>query len=42
MNCPKCESANYCKDGKVQGRQRYRCKECHYHSVEKKPDGKPE
>ncbi|MDR3260713.1 MAG: IS1 family transposase, partial [Tannerella sp.] len=30
---------NYCKDGKVQERQRYQCKECHYHySVEKKSD----
>ena len=37
MNCPGCGSINYYKDGKAQGRQRYRCKECHYHyTVEKK------
>jgi len=26
MNCPKCKSDSYCKDGFVQGRQRYKCK----------------
>jgi len=30
MDCPKCSSKIYCKDGKVQGRQRYLCKECKY------------
>ena len=31
MNCSRCGSENYCKDGIVQGRQRYKCKECKYH-----------
>lgn len=30
MDCPKCTSKVYCKDGKVQGRQRYLCKGCKY------------
>ncbi len=41
MNCPKCQGANYCKDGIVKGRQRYLCKQCKYrYTVEKKSDGK--
>jgi transposase-like protein len=41
MNCPKCGSINYCKDGIAQGRQRYQCKGCHYrYTVEKKSDVK--
>ncbi|KAA6317052.1 hypothetical protein EZS27_032733, partial [termite gut metagenome] len=31
MDCPRCGSLNYRKDGFVQGRQRYECKECRYH-----------
>ena len=30
MNCPKCGGTVYCKDGIVQGRQRYLCKGCRY------------
>ena len=41
MNCPRCKSANYCKDGIVKSRQRYRCSVCKYHyTVEKKSDVK--
>lgn len=41
MNCPKCKSAQHCKDGIVKGRQRYLCKECGMHyTVEKKSDVK--
>ena len=33
--CPKCSSEKYVKDGKVKGRQRYRCKSCGYrHTVQ--------
>lgn len=31
MNCPKCNSTEYIKDGKIKGRQRYKCKKCSYH-----------
>ena len=30
MMCPKCRSNNKIKNGKVNGRQRYKCKECGY------------
>jgi transposase-like protein len=30
MNCPKCGSQEYTKNGIVSGRQRYRCKQCQY------------
>ena len=30
MNCPRCGSAEYCKDGKIRERQRYKCKKCVY------------
>lgn len=41
MNCPKCQGCDYCKDGKVKGRQRYLCKNCRYrYTVEKKSDVK--
>lgn len=41
MNCPKCSSSNFCKDGKVKGRQRHLCKECGFRfTVEKKSDVK--
>ena len=30
MNCPRCDSSNFVKDGIVGKRQRYRCKECNY------------
>jgi len=44
INCPKCQSQACVKDGIVQGRQRYRCKDCGYrHSVKERglgPDKK--
>jgi transposase-like protein len=41
MNCPRCGSINYCKDGVIKGRQRYKCKDCVYHyTVEQKSDVK--
>jgi transposase-like protein len=30
MECPKCKSRNYVKDGIVKKKQRYLCKECKY------------
>lgn len=38
MNCPKCKSDQYTKDGKTQaGKQRYKCKKCNFHfSVQKR------
>lgn len=42
MQCPKCGSEKYCKDGLVQGRQRYKCKQCVYrYTVSQKSDVKP-
>jgi transposase-like protein len=41
MNCPRCCSINYCKDGVIKGRQRYKCKDCNYrYTVEQKSDVK--
>ncbi len=41
MNCPKCNSDTKCKDGFVQGRQRYKCKKCNYrYTVIQKSDVK--
>lgn len=31
MDCSKCHSTEYSKDGKAKGRQRYLCKKCQYH-----------
>jgi hypothetical protein len=40
MDCPKCKSTNYMKQGYVGARQRYKCKSCGYlYSVEYR--GKP-
>lgn len=39
--CPRCKSTNFCKDGIVKQRQRFKCKECNFRfTVEKigKPD----
>jgi transposase-like protein len=39
MNCPKCKSTEYNKDGIVRSLQRYKCKQCGYrYTVEKKSD----
>ncbi len=41
MQCPKCSSEAYCKDGFIQGRQRYKCKQCGYrYTVHHKSDVK--
>jgi transposase-like protein len=41
MDCPKCKSSHYVKDGLVRGKQRHKCKDCHYHyTVERKSDVK--
>lgn len=41
MDCPRCQSTDYCKDGLIKGRQRYLCKKCKYrYTVEKKSDVK--
>lgn len=43
MNCPRCQNADYCKDGIIKGRQRYLCKRCKYrYTVERKSDVKSE
>ena len=39
--CPRCKSTNFCKDGIVKQRQRFKCKDCNFRfTVEKigKPD----
>lgn len=41
MNCPKCSSKNYRKNGFKDGRQRYFCKECQYNYSTKHGKGKP-
>src|SRR6218665_3252378 len=39
MNCPRCKSSEYSKDGIVNLRPRYKCKKCVYrYPVEKKSD----
>jgi len=41
MNCPKCKSSHHVKDGIVRGKQRYKCKDCHFHyTVDRKSDVK--
>ena len=43
MDCPKCKHTEKTKDGKVKGRQRYKCKSCHYrYTIERKSDVKSE
>jgi transposase len=42
MDCPRCNSSKYTKDGIVRSLQRHKCKDCNYrYSVEKKSDVKP-
>jgi len=41
MDCPKCKSSHHVKDGIVNGRQRYKCKDCLYRfTVVRKSDVK--
>lgn len=43
MNCPKCKSQKHVKNGFVNDRQRYKCKQCAYsYTVEYKAGIKPE
>ena len=39
MDCPRCGSVDYVKDGIVFGRQRYMCKSCQYHYTVSKRSG---
>ena len=39
--CPKCNAANVIKNGKVQGKQRFRCKLCSYQFTRLTPLGRP-
>ncbi len=42
MNCPKCNSSYFMKDGFVGGRQRHQCKACNYrYTVAIKSTAKP-
>ncbi len=39
MDCPQCGSTEHRKDGFVNGRQRYKCKHCHFHYTVTKRSG---
>ncbi|NMM48384.1 IS1 family transposase [Marinigracilibium pacificum] len=41
MKCPRCASLKFVKDGFVNDRQRYQCKECHYHYSVRRKGKKP-
>ena len=42
MKCPKCQNDQYCKDGIVKNKQRYKCKGCHFrYTVERKSNASP-
>ncbi len=42
MHCPRCKSSSYKKNGKIAGKQRYRCHDCEYnYSVEIKSTASP-
>ncbi len=42
MDCPKCRSSKFVKNGIAGGRQRYKCKNCGYnYTVKRKSDVKP-
>ena len=42
MDCPRCGSSCYIKSGKINGRQRYECKQCQYHyTVERRSNERP-
>ena len=42
MDCPRCGNGDYCKDGIVKERQRYKCKQCRYrYTVQKKSNVRP-
>ena len=39
--CPKCQSIEVVKNGKVQGKQRYKCKSCSLQFTRLTPSGRP-
>lgn len=39
--CPKCQSAEVVKNGKVQEKQRYKCKHCNFQFTRLTPRGRP-
>lgn len=41
MNCPKCESTDFVKDGFVRQKQRYKCKSCGCHFTQSYQGKKP-
>ena len=41
MNCLKCKGDDKVRNGKVRGRQRYRCRSCGYNYTTDKAQGKP-
>ena len=42
MQCPKCNSEKYIKDGIVKRKQRYKCKLCNFrYTVDQKSTAKP-
>ena len=40
-NCPKCHASAVYRNGKVLGKQRYRCKECGFQFTRTTPRGRP-
>lgn len=38
MQCPKCKSENYVKNGMARNKQRFLCKNCHYQFLEESKD----
>lgn len=43
MKCTRCHSQSYHKAGRVNDKQRYKCKDCHYYyTVERKSTKKPD
>jgi len=41
MQCPRCESANYFKNGNAHGKPRKKCKVCGCNFTQSQPRGKP-
>ncbi len=39
--CPKCQSPDVIKNGKVQGKQRFKCKTCSFQFTRLMPRGRP-
>ena len=39
--CPRCQHIHFVKNGFVNEKQRYKCKNCHYQFTRKTPRGKP-